>query len=117
MNVNFILRSFIPVFALFWNKMTMRDRAGTDIVFGCFCMSCVTESLHPVCVVMAVSLSQLYVILKVTVGPQEKQVEQNKCHLLSLILSLYPAKKHKTIYSCTLKSDLISQHDCTFTKN
>lgn len=32
-NVNFILRSFILVFALFWNKMTMRDRAGVPCVW------------------------------------------------------------------------------------
>lgn len=94
-NVNFILRSFILVFALFWNKMTMRDRAGVDTVFGSWhtvCMSCDIVSLHPVCVIIAPSLSQLSLIVKVTIGPQEKQAEQNKCHLLSLTLSPHPAR-------------------------
>lgn len=33
-NVNFILRSFIPVFALLGNKITMRDDAGLCVLFA-----------------------------------------------------------------------------------
>lgn len=53
-NVHFILRSFILVFALFWNKMTMRDRAGFDVVIGDFCI--------PLCSLF-VFLSQLFAVL------------------------------------------------------
>lgn len=34
-NVNFISRSFILVFALFGNKITMRDEVGASVMFLC----------------------------------------------------------------------------------